>query len=379
MTDVFQWIHTDQALIEACELWSRAGAVTVDTEFVRTETYYAKLGLIQVGLNGNAWLIDPLAIDDWAPLVTLLENPNVTKVFHSLSEDAEILLNSTGAAVAPVFDTQIAAGLLEYDLQIGFARLVEAELGVSLAKEVTRSDWLKRPLAPEQCEYAVADVYWLERIYHRFASRLRERGRYDWVIEDSNRMARDSLPSDPANYYFKLRGAWKLKGDRLLCLQRLAQWRETEARSRNVNRSRILSDAEIIQIAQSMPRNRSSLSQLKGLHSRKIRQFGDTVTEIVTSSEASPREEWPERLPGPLPVDQAELFRGVKSQVAMIADKVQVPAEILARRKQLEQLVRSGCYSGEYRMPTMMTGWRHELVAEPLMAYLMEQRLDSDN
>lgn len=379
MTEAFQWVKTDAALVEACRQWNQARVVTVDTEFVRTETYYAKLGLIQVGLNGSVWLIDPLVIEDWTPLVKLLENPEVVKVFHSLSEDAEVLLNSTGALVAPVFDTQIAASLLGHDLQIGFARLVEAELGVCLPKEVTRSDWLKRPLAVEQCEYAVADVYWLERIYHRFAERLIALDRYDWVLEDSNRVARDSLPSDPALYYFKLRGAWKLKGSRLLCLQRLAQWREVEARTRDVNRSRVISDAEIIQVAQAMPQNQGALARLKGLHPRKIRHFGAAIVDIVITAEASSREEWPERLPGPLPADQAELFRGVKSQIAMIADKTDVPAEILARRKQLEQLVRSGCYTGEYRMPAMLSGWRHELVAEPLMQFLAEQRNDTDD
>lgn len=378
MTEEFQWIASDAALADVCQLWSRAEFLSVDTEFVRTETYYAQLGLIQIGLNGSVWLIDPLTIGDWSPLTALLENPRVVKVFHSLSEDADVLLNSTGALVSPVFDTQIAAALLGNDLQVGFARLVEAELGIVLPKEATRSDWCKRPLAEEQCQYAVADVYWLECIYQRFAEQLQALGRYEWVIEDSNRMARDSLPSDPADYYFKLRGAWKLKGSRLLCLQRLAQWREVEARSRNVNRSRVISDAQIIQIAQAMPQNRASLARLKGLHSRQVRQFGDAIVDIVQAAEVAPRAEWPERLPGPLPADQAELFRGVRSQISMIADKTDIPAEILARRKQLEQLVRSGCYTGNYHMPTMMAGWRHALVAEPLMAYLSERKHDAN-
>lgn len=379
MTDPYFWIDTDADLLLACQRWNAAPMIAVDTEFVRTETYFAKLGLIQVGLEESVWLIDPLAITDWRPFVGVMENPAVVKVFHSLSEDAEVLLNSTGARVAPVFDTQIAAGFLDHDLQMGFARLVEAELGMALPKDVTRSDWLKRPLAEEQCEYAAADVYWLERIYQRFAPRLIEQGRYDWILEDSNRSARDSLPLAPADYYLKLRGAWKLKGGRLLCLQRLAQWREGEARSRDVNRSRVLSDNEIIQIAQAMPKNRSELSRLKDLHPRKVRQFGDTIVGIVTAAETAPRDQWPQRLPGPLPADQAELFRGVKSKIAQISDRVDVPAELLARRKPLEQLVRSGCYSGDYQLPAMMTGWRHDLIAEPLMQYLAEQRHDTDD
>ena len=378
MTDDHRWIDTDAALSEACQHWRQARQLAMDTEFVRTETYFAQLGLIQIGHEDKVWLIDPLAITDWRPLASLLEDECVIKVFHSLSEDAEVLLNGTGARVAPVFDTQIAAALLGHDVQMGFARLVEAEFGVNLPKDVTRSDWLKRPLDPEQCAYAAADVYWLERLYQTLAPRLREQDRFDWVLEDSNRTARDSLPPEPEHYYHKLRGAWKLKGGRLLCLKRLAEWRETEARERNVNRARVLSDAEIIQIAQTMPHNKTAVARLKGLHPRKVRQFGDTIARIVVESDQAPREEWPERLPGPLPADQAELFRAVKSRVSQIADRVDVPAEVLARRKQLEQLVRSGCYTGDYRMPEMMTGWRHDLVAEPLMAYLTEQRDATD-
>ncbi len=374
MTDAYHWLDSDSQLSDACEQWQDADFLALDTEFVRTETYFAKLGLIQVGHQGQVWLIDPLTITDWKPFVRLLEDDTLIKVFHSLSEDAEVLLNGTGARIYPVFDTQIAAAMLGHDVQMGFARLVEAEFDLALPKDETRSDWLKRPLAPAQCTYAAADVYWLERLYKVLTPRLQAQGRLDWVIEDSNRAARDSLPVEPADYYLKLRGAWKLKGGRLLCLQRLAEWRETEARQRDVNRSRVLSDAEVIQIAQTMPVNQAAVARIKGLHPRKARQFGEAIANIVVASDQASRDEWPERLPGPLPADQAELFRGVKSRISQIADQVDLPAEVLARRKQLEQLVRSGCYSGEYRMPEMMTGWRHDVVAEPLMAYLMEQR-----
>lgn len=379
MTDAYHWLDSDSQLSDACEQWQDADFLALDTEFVRTETYFAKLGLIQVGHQGQVWLIDPLAITDWQPFVRLLEEDTVIKVFHSLSEDAEVLLNGTGARIFPVFDTQIAAAMLGHDVQMGFARLVEAEFDLALPKDETRSDWLKRPLAPAQCTYAAADVYWLERLYKVLTPRLQAQGRFDWVIEDSNRAARDSLPVEPADYYLKLRGAWKLKGGRLLCLQRLAEWRETEARQRDVNRSRVLSDAEVIQIAQTMPVNQAAVARIKGLHPRKARQFGEAIAAIVVASDQASRDQWPERLPGPLPADQAELFRGVKSRISQIADQVDLPAEVLARRKQLEQLVRSGCYSGEYRMPEMMTGWRHDVVAEPLMAYLMEQRDATDD
>lgn len=378
MTDTPIWISGDLALAEACRRWSGAEVLALDTEFVRTETYYARLGLIQVALDGRCCLIDPLTIDDWSPLVEVLENPAIIKVFHSLSEDAEVLLHSIGARVAPVFDTQIAAALANHDLQMGFARLVDAEFDVQLPKEATRSDWLKRPLDAVQCDYAAADVYWLEKLFNRLAPPLRDQGRFDWVMEDSNRAAADSLPTDPASYYLRLRGAWKLKGERLLALQQLAQWRELQAREHDVNRSRILADAEIIQIADSMPANHTELSRLKGLHPRKVRMFSEAVLDILARSRAASREQWPERVSGPLPVAQADLMRELKDQLAQLAEQLAVPVEVLARRKQLEALVRSGYPDASYEVPEPLQGWRQALVAEPLLRYLQEQRHAAD-
>ncbi|MHA7878521.1 MAG: ribonuclease D [Saccharospirillum sp.] len=375
-TDHWQWITTDAELAEVCPLWQQAAAIMVDTEFMRTDTYFAQLGLIQVALQERVWLIDPLAIEHWQPLVTVLEDETVIKVLHALSEDAEVLSNALVAKLAGLFDTQIAAALLGMDQQMGFARLVESELGVTLPKEVTRSNWLQRPLSDEQCRYAADDVYYLHQVFIGLATRLHTQQRFDWVVEDSNRVARDSLPSDPQRYYLKLRGAWKLKGSRLYCLQQLAAWREQEACRANVNRSRVLSDAEVIQVAQSMPSNLPALKGIKDLHPRKIRLYGEAIVELVARAGEASRELWPERVPGPLPSDQAALYQAVKARVAAVADRHGVPVEVLARRKQLEQLVRSGCYSGEYEIPEPMTGWRRPLLAEPLMQLLMESPND---
>lgn len=377
-TDYWQWLKTDAELAEACPLWQQSAAIMVDTEFMRTDSYFAHLGLIQIGLQDRVWLIDPLDIKDWQPLIKVLEDEQVIKVLHSLSEDAEVLSSALGAQLKGLFDTQIAAALLGMDQQMGFARLVESELGVSLPKEVTRSNWLQRPLSEEQCRYAADDVYYLNQIFIGLATRLHAQQRFDWVVEDSNRVARDSQPSDPKRYYLKLRGAWKLKGERLYCLQQLAAWREEQACSANLNRSRVLSDAEIIQVAQTMPANLSALKGLKDLHPRKVRLYGDAILSIVASAQESSRDLWPERVPGPLPVDQAELYKQVKARVMAVADCHGVPAEFLARRKQLEQLVRSGCYSGEYEIPEALTGWRRPLLAEPLMQLLLEHPNDQD-
>lgn len=379
MIEQYHWIGSTDALNQACQRWQHAKVLAMDTEFVRTKTFFARLGLIQVGLEGEVWLIDPLAIDDWRVFAAVLEEPSIIKIFHSLSEDAEVLFNGTGAQVAPVFDTQIAAAMLGNDLQMGFARAVEAELGEVLPKDVTRSNWLLRPLGEVQCQYAAADVFWLEQLYQCYAPRLQALNRFDWVLEDSQRAALGSFPPEPEVYYLKLRGAWKLKGHRLYCLQQLAQWRERQAREQDVNRSRILSDAEVIQIALAMPTQHSAFAGIKGLHPRKVRLYAEPVVELVRQCHDAGRELWPERLAGPLPADQVPLYNSVKKLIGDVAQQASVPAEVLARRKPLEQLVRSGGYTGQYQWPDMMTGWRKPLIIEPLTRLLEEHHHEADD
>src|SRR5690554_2975724 len=155
--DTPQIIDQNSVLAEHCRNWLQLSFVAIDTEFVRTETYFPIAGLIQVGDGRHAYLIDPLQITDWSALVQVLEEPSVVKVLHACSEDLEVFQHLCGALPAPLFDTQIAAAYLGMDFSMSYSRLVSSLLHVDLPKEETRSDWLRRPLSPEQLQYAVED------------------------------------------------------------------------------------------------------------------------------------------------------------------------------------------------------------------------------
>jgi ribonuclease D len=347
--------------------------LALDTEFVRTETFHANLGLIQVCLKETTWLIDPLKIDDWHSFAQILSDENIVKVFHSLSEDAEVLLHSVGVSLKNVFDTQIAAGFLGHPVQMSYAKLVEALFDVVLPKEATRSDWMKRPLELEQCQYAAADVHWLYQVYEIFSEQLKSIHRYEWVKEDGQRVVTNTLPISPDEYYLKLRGAWKLKGSRLQMLKELCQWREQLARQQNLNRGRILQDKDLITIAEAMPANKSTLQKAINLPSRKIRLYGDQIIHMVRESEETRRADWPDRIEGPLPADQADLLKSVRTLISELADDSQLPAEIVARRKSLEAWLRSGSRTGEYVLPEIFAGWRKAIVEAPVAALLKVQ------
>ncbi len=147
-------IDQDAALAEHCSRWLKLPFVAIDTEFVRTETFFPIAGLIQIGDGEQAFLIDPLKIQDWTPLVALLESPEVVKVLHACGEDLEVFQHLCSARVAPLFDTQLAAAYLGMDFSMGYSRLVSKLLGIELDKNETRSDWLQRPLTAQQLQYA---------------------------------------------------------------------------------------------------------------------------------------------------------------------------------------------------------------------------------
>ncbi|WP_196157649.1 ribonuclease D [Reinekea sp. G2M2-21] len=372
-TDSYVWIKNDADLNAVCQLWATASVIALDTEFVRTDTFHANLGLLQICHEQTTWLIDPLEIHDWRPFAAILAEPAIVKVLHSLSEDAEVLLHSVGVTMDNVFDTQIAAGFLGYPVQMSYAKLVEALFDVVLPKEATRSDWLKRPLEDEQCQYAAADVHWLYQIYQLFAEQLHLQSRYEWVAEDSQRMVMNNMPTDAECYYQKLRGAWKLKGARLQALKALCQWREGIARSSNVNRGRILNDKDLIVIAERMPKNKSDLQKYLKIPSRKIRLYGDQIIHMVKDAEEVKRVDWPERIEGPLPADQADLLKQVRQKVEIIAEQLGLPAEVMARRKGLETWLRSGSHTGQYAIPEALTGWRKDFLLGPINELLQAQ------
>ena len=370
----YQWLSSNAELASAAQQWSQADIIALDTEFVRTETFYARLGLVQVGVADQVWLVDPLRIDDWAPLNQILADQQVIKVLHSLSEDAEVLQHQLQARLVNVFDTQIAAGFLGRPVQVSYAKLVEELFAVTLGKEETRSDWTQRPLTQTQCHYAAADVYWLYRVYQQLAAELAELQRAAWVFEDTDRVIGNSQLGSIDRCYLKLRGGWKLKSERLLALKNLAVWRERLARSEDLNRGRILPDKDLISIAERMPANRSALQKQLKLPSRKIRLYGDAILQQVQLAVSSPRSDWPERIPGPLPADQAGLLKRVRAALSELADELAVPVELLARRKLVEEWLRSGVNDGQYQLPEAFTGWRQSFLLENIQPILDQHR-----
>lgn len=219
-------ITTNDALAACCEAARRHPALALDTEFVRTRTYYPQLGLIQLYDGEQVSLIDPLTITEWAPFKALLQDVNVTKFLHAGSEDLEVFLNAFGMMPEPFIDTQILASFSGHALSCGFAALVESFTGIALDKSESRTDWLARPLTERQCDYAAADVWYLLPIATQLVEKTRESGWLEAALDECRlMMARRSEQADPEEVWRDIGNAWQLRTRQLACLKLLAAWR----------------------------------------------------------------------------------------------------------------------------------------------------------
>lgn len=367
------WVDSAEQLAELCARWRTQSAVALDTEFMRTRTFYPLPALVQVGDGKNCYLIDNLAIGNLDPLRDLLLDTRVIKIMHSCSEDLETLDRLLGAIPEPIFDTQVAAAITGLGAGLGYAATVNQLLQIELPKSETRSDWLQRPLSDSQKNYAALDVAWLPLVYGLLLKTLREQGRQDWLEEDCAAMIQSSRkPEPPENYYRKVKGAWRLRPDQLAVLQDLCTWREGEARQRDMPRNHLLKENVCMSLAQAMPKYLATLGQ-PDLEGKTLRKYGETLLQIITS--ASEREDQPPRLPLPLDRAQGEVLKLLRKKVNLLAEAAGLPPEILIRKKELEVLVQAE----KPELTGRLLGWRRVIVGEPLVRELSAEDVPQDN
>ncbi|HWJ71390.1 MAG TPA: ribonuclease D [Sphingobium sp.] len=353
-------ITDNAALSSLCERLSNADFVAIDTEFMRENTYWPELCLIQISDGKEAAAIDPKAPGlDLKPLLDLLvENEDVLKVFHAGGQDIEIIFNLTGKTPYPLFDTQIASMALSQGEQIGYSNLVDSWLGIHLDKGARFTDWGRRPLDKRQIDYAIGDVTHLADIFPRMLDELRTTGRGAWLNQEMERLA------DADHYDIKPGEAWKRvrissrKADVLGRLKALAGWREQEARDKNLPRGRIVKDETLADIASHPPRQQDELAKVRGLStSWKSNDIGARLMAAIRDAEPLPREEMPERDPGrpglgkegALVADLLKLLLKIRSR------EINVASRLLARSDDLDALA-AGVRNGL----AVLEGWRFE-------------------
>jgi len=357
-------VGDDAALSRLVDSWPADAGLALDTEFVRERTYYPKLCLVQVAAGGSLALIDPLAIPDARALVTALADPRRPKLLHAARQDIEALLPLTGAPLAPVFDTQIAAALLGFASQVGYADLVRQLLGVELAKGHARTDWARRPLSPEQLAYAADDVRYLPELAALLDERLAASGRRAWMEEESAALTDISLYRVlPAEAWRRLKGLERMKPAAQSALAALARWREERAMSRDLPRGWVLPDAALYDIAQARPRTREELSRIASVPRATADRAGGEILQVLSGASGAPAEPLAGDGPRAAP-EQLRMLKVLQKRLQAIAEELKLQPEVLATRRDLMALLR-----GERELP-VLSGWRRKVIGEPLLASL---------
>jgi ribonuclease D len=334
--------------------------VAVDTEFMRENTYWPDLCLIQIASSEEAAAIDPKAegIDLACLLELLVDNEDVLKVFHAGSQDLEIIHNLTGKVPRALFDTQVAAMALGHGEQVGYSNLIESMLGHSLDKGARFTDWGRRPLEKRQIDYAIADVTHLSKIFPRLVEKLKKTGRGAWLDEEMERLAdTSSVAFDPADAWKRLRLPTRNPAV-LGRLKALAAWRETEARTKNLPRGRIVKDDTLVELAAHPPKTQDDLGRVRGLSSGwRTNDIGQRLMGALKDAAPLDPDEMPAREPrrpgltkeGALVADLLKLLLKIRAKETGVAPR------LIARSDDLEALA-----AGVREGLNILSGWRFD-------------------
>ncbi len=371
----------NDTLASLCERWKLSPILALDTEFIRVDTFHPRLGLIQV-CDGHAnYLLDPLSITQWEPLQVILMAPTVLKSLHSCSEDLVVFKEFFGTVPRPLFDTQRAAAFLGFGFSISYQNLVKEILGFEVSKDQTRSDWLQRPLSAEQLAYAALDVACMPQMTSFLQERLVTTGRTEWARQEFEQMVLNASAESGAEewnqYYQGLGMSWRLNGMQLATLQRLCAWRERIARNKNKPRSWIARDADLIALAERRPAALSELLKIPELPRQLQQRFAQDVLQVI----AAPHEgelPVPQLLDQPLTTAQRTMLKRLQEKVAEVAGTLGIAPEVLARKKQLQELLLESTAAAHLVWPQQMQGWRRELLGKALVAILQLQEPTHD-
>lgn len=360
-------VTTTAALADACQRYSHAAYVTIDTEFIRETTYWPILCLAQISGPDDAIAVDALAPGiDLTPLLDLLANPKVLKVFHAGRQDVEIFLHLAGKVPTPLFDTQVAAMVCGFGESVGYETLVQQLAGAHLDKHSRFTDWRRRPLTDRQVAYALDDVVYLRTVYEKLAKRLHDSGRSSWVAEEMAALAA------PSTYITRPEDAWerlKVRSNEprfLVLVQELAAWREHEAMARDLARSRVIRDETLVAVAAHPPTDRAGLAHIRGISKGLAENSGGAaLLEAVARALAVPDADLPKRPKAKRPpAGIGPMVALLKVLLKMKCEENDVAQPLIASGEDLDRIA-----SGETDVLALV-GWRREVFGESALRLL---------
>ncbi|MDH3451527.1 MAG: ribonuclease D [Gammaproteobacteria bacterium] len=325
----------------------------LDTEFEREKTYYPKLCLLQVATPEWVACVDPHALENFDALRDIMLDTTILKVLHACAQDCEVLYQRWHAVPTPLFDTQVAAPLLGYAEQIGYANLVEQMLGVHLPKSHTRTDWCRRPLSDAQLRYAEDDARYLAELYLRMHEALVQNDRLSWLAHDFAELSNSArYTNPPQDAWQRLKRLDRMSNSQLAIAQALAEWREATAQTANLPRAWLLRDDTLLDLARVAPTDLTVLKTMDKIHPRLVSRYGRTLLAVIAAARENAPRALPDARPAPLTPAESAALAKLQAAVHKLATQHALDPDVLASRKKLVRIVRGAAPSEVFK------GWR---------------------
>ena len=361
------YVNTVDQLAALCEQIKKTSWLALDTEFLREKTYYPKFCLLQIATPEWVACVDPLALPELDDLFAALYSPSIVKVFHSCRQDLEIFYQLTGKVPGPLFDTQVAAPLLGFQDNPGYAMLVSSLLNINLNKAHTRADWSKRPLIEAEIQYAADDVIYLCQIYQVMLKKLAALGRADWLKQDFAELENpNNYQVLPERAWLKIRGKNKLTAKQLSIVQVLAEWREVTAQAENRPKTWLLRDELIFDMAKLQPETVTDLANIRSINERIVHRYGRKLCELIAAAKNKEPQPLKEKDRAIKKNQQHEAILDILTALVRIrAEENSLNPTILATRKDLEALL----FNEEDDCP-LLHGWRYSMAGKELVGLL---------
>ena len=365
---MFQFIQQQQDLTPVLEKMDRNEVYGLDTEFIKVDTLWPKLGVFQINVENNVYLLDGTTLDlseFWNKLFRAQQN-----VFHACSEDIDLIYHyAQHKTLNNVFDTQVGMSFLGHGLQVSYQNALKQMLDVDIDKGETRSNWLARPLSPAQLSYAANDVLYLMNLSEKVKQELDSKSLLHFALEDCQHLTQEIATETPLHLLYQDIGNYRHSRRQLMQLQQLAVWREHMVKALNTPRSFILKNSSMIDLVEKNPKNAFQLSGVKDIRQNVVREHGKTILDLVKF--LPEQADWPLRMARPIRHSSKDVGEKIDHLIQNVVNETSIPKEVLMRKKWMNALHQHVVFhNDEQDLPDYLLGWRYDLLTQPLIELL---------
>ena len=365
---MFQFIQQQQDLTPVLEKMDRNEVYGLDTEFIKVDTLWPKLGVFQINVENNVYLLDGTTLDlseFWNKLFRAQQN-----VFHACSEDIDLIYHyAQHKTLNNVFDTQVGMSFLGHGLQVSYQNALKQMLDVDIDKGETRSNWLARPLSPAQLSYAANDVLYLMNLSEKVKQELDSKSLLNFALEDCQHLTQEIATETPLHLLYQDIGNYRHSRRQLMQLQQLAVWREHMVKALNTPRSFILKNSSMIDLVEKNPKNAFQLSGVKDIRQNVVREHGKTILDLVKF--LPEQADWPLRMARPIRHSSKDVGEKIDHLIQNVVNETSIPKEVLMRKKWMNALHQHVVFhNDEQDLPDYLLGWRYDLLTQPLIELL---------